>query len=141
MERLVVAVDRSAGVSPAELAAAWDGDVETRGAGLAAVEAAPPGEFLGDVLALVVMPLAMNLASSGPRPGRRPDRGRPGHGAAAVTGNGDGPGVTIRIAGLAREPDGTFGVRGSFGDAAEYEGAVTSPGDRDSEQLLAWWPS
>ena len=65
MKRLVVAVDRSAEVSPAALAAAWDGDGEARGAGLAAVEAAPPGEFLGDVLALVVIPLAVNLASSG----------------------------------------------------------------------------
>lgn len=64
MERLVVVVDRAVGVSPAQLAAAWDGDEQAREAGLAAVEAPRPGEFLGDVLALVVIPLAVNLASS-----------------------------------------------------------------------------
>jgi hypothetical protein len=62
--RLVVAVDRAVGVSPADLAAAWDADAEARDAGLAAVEAPRPGEFLGDVLALVVIPLAVNLGSS-----------------------------------------------------------------------------
>ena len=64
MARLLVAVDRAAGVDPADVAAAWDGDDEARGAGLAAVEVPRPGEFLGDVLALVVIPLAVNLASS-----------------------------------------------------------------------------
>jgi hypothetical protein len=64
MARLLVAVDRAAGVDPADVAAAWDGDDEARGAGLAAVEVPQPGEFLGDVLALVVIPLAVNLASS-----------------------------------------------------------------------------
>ena len=62
--RLVVAVDRVVAVSPADLAAAWDGDDEARRAGLAVVEAPRPGEFVGDVLALVVIPLAVNLASS-----------------------------------------------------------------------------
>ena len=65
MERLVVAVDRAVGVNPAQLAAAWDEDAEARAAGLAVVEPSRPGEFLGDVLALVVVPLAVNLASSG----------------------------------------------------------------------------
>jgi hypothetical protein len=64
MDRLVVAVDRAVGVSPAQLAAAWDRDSEARKAGSAAVEAARPGEFLGDLLALVVIPLSVNLASS-----------------------------------------------------------------------------
>ena len=64
MGRLVVAVDWAAGVSPADVAAAWDEDDEARGAGLASVEAPRPGEFAGDVLALVVIPLAVNLASS-----------------------------------------------------------------------------
>jgi hypothetical protein len=62
--RLLVAVDRAAGVDPADVAAAWDSDDEARGAGLAAVEVPRPGEFLGDALALVVIPLAVNLASS-----------------------------------------------------------------------------
>lgn len=61
---LVVAVDRTVGVSPADLAAAWDGDDEARKAGLASVKATRPGEFIGDALALVVIPLAVNLTSS-----------------------------------------------------------------------------
>jgi hypothetical protein len=61
---LVVAVDRAVGVSPAEVAAAWDGDPEARKAGLTSLEEPRRGEFLGDVLALVVIPLAVNLASS-----------------------------------------------------------------------------
>lgn len=43
---------------------AWDGDNEAREAGLAVVEAPRPGEFLADVLALVVIPLAVNLTST-----------------------------------------------------------------------------
>jgi hypothetical protein len=62
--RLLIAVDRAAGVDPADVVAAWDGDDEARGAGLAAVEVPRLGEFLGDVLALVVNPLAVNLAGS-----------------------------------------------------------------------------
>lgn len=64
MNRLVVAVDGSVGVTPAELAAAWDGDDEAREVGLASVQSPQPGEFVGDVVALVVIPLAVNLASS-----------------------------------------------------------------------------
>lgn len=64
MARLVVAIDRSAGLSPADMAAAWDMDDEARRAGSAVVEVPRPGEFLGDVLALVVIPLGVNLASS-----------------------------------------------------------------------------
>jgi hypothetical protein len=64
MADLVVAVDRAVGVAPAELAAAWDKDDEAHAAGLALVHEPEPGEFLGDVLALVVIPLAVNLASS-----------------------------------------------------------------------------
>jgi hypothetical protein len=64
MGRLAVAVDRAVGVSPADLAAAWDEDAEARETGLAAIEAPRLGMFLGDVAALVVIPLAVNLASS-----------------------------------------------------------------------------
>lgn len=64
MARLVVAIDRSVGVSPADMAAAWDRDDEARRAGPAVVEVPRPGEFLADVLALVVIPLGVNLASS-----------------------------------------------------------------------------
>lgn len=64
MIRLVVVVERAVGVAPAELAAAWDQDAEAREIGSAAVEAPMRGEFLGDVVALVVIPLAVNLASS-----------------------------------------------------------------------------
>lgn len=52
------------GVDPADVAAAWDEDDQARRAGLAAVEAPRPGVFLADVLALVVIPLAVNLGSS-----------------------------------------------------------------------------
>jgi hypothetical protein len=45
--RLVVAVDRAVGVSPADVVAAWDGDDEARATGSAAVEASRPGEFVG----------------------------------------------------------------------------------------------
>ena len=64
VDRLVVVVDRAVGVSPTDLAAAWDADEQARGAGLAAVEVPRPGEFVADVLALVVIPLAVNLAST-----------------------------------------------------------------------------
>lgn len=64
MARLIVAVDGAVGVDPADVAAAWDRDDEARQAGLASVETTQPREFLGDVLALVVIPLSVNLASS-----------------------------------------------------------------------------
>ena len=64
MERLVVAVDGAVGVSAADLAAAWDRDSEARAAGLASADSPRAGEFLGDVVTLVVIPLTVNLASS-----------------------------------------------------------------------------
>lgn len=64
MGRLLVMVDQHVKVSPAELAAAWNNDEEARAAGTATVGAAPPGDFFG-VLELVVIPLAVNLASAG----------------------------------------------------------------------------
>jgi hypothetical protein len=63
MGRLVVVLDDSVGVSPAELATAWAGDAEARAAGEASMEAAPPGDFFSG-LELVVIPLLVNLASS-----------------------------------------------------------------------------
>ncbi len=63
MRRLVVVVDPAVLVSPAQLAAAWDGDDVTRAAGAAVVEPARPGDFFG-VVELVVVPLAVNLTTS-----------------------------------------------------------------------------
>jgi hypothetical protein len=62
---LVVAIDRGVDVDPAGFAASWDEDEEARALGRAVVENPPPGSFLPDVLALVVIPLVVNLASSG----------------------------------------------------------------------------
>ena len=56
-----------------------------------------------------------------------------------MTGAGDGRGVVVRVSELAAGPDGSFRVRVSFGDAAEYEVAVTDPADTDTEELLAWY--
>ena len=62
MERLVIALDPGVEVRPAELAAAWDSDDQARTVGAVTVETAPPGDFFG-VIELVVIPLAVNLAS------------------------------------------------------------------------------
>ena len=64
MGRLVVALDASAGVSHAELAAAWDSDDEACTIGKAELETPARGEYIADVLALVVIPLLVNLGSS-----------------------------------------------------------------------------
>lgn len=61
---MLVAVDPGAGLSPADLVAAWEGDEQARALGPAGVEAAPPGGFFPDVLTLVVIPLAVNVAST-----------------------------------------------------------------------------
>ena len=110
MARLVVAVDRAVGVVPADVAVAWDGDAEARAAGLAVVESPRPGQFVGDVLALVVIPLAVNLASSaacalvgkviGKLRGAQSDRGDLEI-TAAAGGDGDLV-VVVRVAGLQR---------------------------------------
>lgn len=61
--RVVLAVDPGAGVSPAELAVSWDADEQARSIGVAAVEAAPSGAYLPGLLELVIIPVAVNLAS------------------------------------------------------------------------------
>jgi hypothetical protein len=61
---LVIALDPGAGVSPAALAAAWDKDEQARAVGQAGVEASARGDFLPDVLTLVAIPLAVNVAST-----------------------------------------------------------------------------
>jgi hypothetical protein len=104
--RLVVAVDRAVGVSPADLAAAWDQDAQAREAGLAAIEAPEPGEFLGDVLALVVIPLVVNLVSSAAcalvsrvMAGLRPARPETADLEVVAVARGDELVVVVRIAG------------------------------------------
>ena len=64
MGRLVVAVDPGVEVSPADLAAAWESDGEARAVGAASVEMSGRGDFLPDVLTLVVIPLGVNVAST-----------------------------------------------------------------------------
>jgi hypothetical protein len=64
MHRLVVALDRSVGVSPAEFAAAWARDDVARTVGQAGLESPPHSEYLADVLMLVVIPLLVNMGSS-----------------------------------------------------------------------------
>jgi len=61
---LLVAVVPGAGLSPADLAVAWDGDEQARSLGPAELEAPVPGGFSPDVLTLVVVPLAVNVAST-----------------------------------------------------------------------------
>ncbi len=56
-----------------------------------------------------------------------------------MTGAGDGPGVLVRVSELAADADGSFRVRVGFGDAAEYDVAVTDPADTAAEELLAWY--
>ncbi len=62
--RLLVALDPGVGVSPVDLAVRWDADAEARSLGAARVEA-PRGEVLvPGLVELVVIPLAVNLASN-----------------------------------------------------------------------------
>jgi hypothetical protein len=63
MTQLEVVLEPGVGVSPADLAAAWESDEEARATGPASVRTAPPDGFFG-VLELVIVPLAVNLASS-----------------------------------------------------------------------------
>jgi hypothetical protein len=62
--RLLVAVDSGAGFAPATLADAWNADSEASAAGTARVEAAGARDFFPGMVELVVIPLAVNLASS-----------------------------------------------------------------------------
>lgn len=64
MNRLLLALDPDAGMSPAALAAAWNANDRAALAGIARVETAGPGEFIPGVVELVVVPLAVNLASN-----------------------------------------------------------------------------
>jgi hypothetical protein len=63
--RLLVALDAGVGVDPASFAAAWDGDEEALAVGGASkLEPVPSGTFMPGVLLLVVIPIAVNLAST-----------------------------------------------------------------------------
>ena len=64
MARLVVALGPGVGFSPSDLAETWDGDEEASSIGRARVDAPAKGIFLADVLALVVIPLLVNVGSS-----------------------------------------------------------------------------
>ncbi len=64
MSRLLVAVDPSVGMTPEALANAWNADGEASAAGPAWVAAAGAGDFFPGLVELVVIPLAVNLASS-----------------------------------------------------------------------------
>ena len=63
MARLLVAVEPGAGIAPGALAEAWNADREASAAGTARVETAGGRDFFSG-LELVVIPLAINLASS-----------------------------------------------------------------------------
>jgi len=66
MGRIVIAVAPGAGFEPGAMAAAWNADPEASAAGTAGLEAAGGGGvFFPGVVDLVVIPLAVNLASSG----------------------------------------------------------------------------
>lgn len=64
MSRTLVAVDASVGVSSAAFATAWGEEPDAVAAGPAKVEGVPEGSFLPGVAELVLVPLAVNLASS-----------------------------------------------------------------------------
>jgi hypothetical protein len=64
MSRLVVALGPGVDVTASDLAAAWDSDDEAAAVGRAMVETSAPGTFIADVLALVVIPLLVNVSSS-----------------------------------------------------------------------------
>ncbi|MGW4946371.1 hypothetical protein ACWEOZ_32855 [Actinoplanes sp. NPDC004185] len=64
MNRMVLAVDGSVGVSAAEFTAGWAQEPDAAAAGPAVVEESPAGAFLPGVTELVVLPLAVNLAAA-----------------------------------------------------------------------------
>lgn len=64
MARLVVAVDPGVGVEVAELARLWNADGEALAAGPASTQAESSGTYLPDVNELIMIPLAVNLASN-----------------------------------------------------------------------------
>lgn len=64
MGRVVLAVDAGMGVSPGEFVVAWGQDEQASAAGAVRVEPAGGQVFLPGVVEWVVLPLAVNLASS-----------------------------------------------------------------------------
>jgi tetratricopeptide (TPR) repeat protein len=47
--------------------------------------------------------------------------------------------VTVRLGERSQNPDGSFQVRVSFGESAEYDVTVTDPADQQAEDRLAWY--
>jgi hypothetical protein len=64
MGRVVIVVAPGAELGPGAVAAAWNDDAEASAAGTAVVEAAGGEVFFPGLVELVVVPLAVNLASS-----------------------------------------------------------------------------
>lgn len=64
MTRLLLVVEPDLGVTAADVAQAWDRDEAARELGAAAVEEQGGGGFFPGLIELVVVPLAVNLASS-----------------------------------------------------------------------------
>jgi len=49
------------------------------------------------------------------------------------------PQTVVRLAEQSQHPDGSFRVRVSFGEAAEYDVTVADPADQEGEARLAWY--
>lgn len=64
MGRVLVGLDPALQMSPADLATGWGADEQARAHGAVEQDAAPSGEFFPGLLELVVLPVAVNLASS-----------------------------------------------------------------------------
>lgn len=64
MGRVLVGLDPALEMSAADLAAGWDADERARAHGATEQDAAPSGEYFPGLLELVVLPVAVNLASS-----------------------------------------------------------------------------
>ena len=64
LSRLVVAVDPEIGVGATELASSWNSDAEAGGWGPAQVAESGSSVFLPGPAELIMIPLAVNLASS-----------------------------------------------------------------------------
>ena len=63
--RLLVAFSQGVGVTPSQFAQAWELDAEASALGTATVDTTSGELYLLDVLNLVVIPLAVNMASTG----------------------------------------------------------------------------
>lgn len=64
MSRVVIVVAPGAGFAPDAVAAAWNDDAEGAAAGTAVVEAARGEVFFPGLVELVVVPVAVNVASN-----------------------------------------------------------------------------